>query len=263
MSGGQVPVQATVLQDLWQVVQAQPAETALWHLSDWQAHQHRYLADLRLIEALAPDGPILEIGSAPCHMTALLHLSGHAAVGVDVSPARVDTLIRQLGLDVRACDVERSALPFPDASFACAMLCETFEHLRVDPAFVLSEIHRVLRPGAPLLLTTPNLYALPSLARFALGRSIADPWLEFEKLRTLGHMGHVREYSAREVLRFVQFSGFGLQSLDYRSHPGRGGRKDRLLRAAYALAPRCFRREIVVVARKLGPGLRLQPLEPG
>jgi hypothetical protein len=69
------------------------------------------------------------------------------------------------------------------------MLCDTFEHLRIDPAFVLSEINRVLAPGAALVLTTPNVYSLPSLGRFLLGRSIADPLTEFGKLRNLGHMG--------------------------------------------------------------------------
>ena len=96
-------------------------------------------------------------------MTALMQLSGHATVGVDVDPDRVADLVRQFGLDLHRCDVERSALPFADDSFACVLLCETFEHLRIDPAFVLSEINRVLAPGAPLLLTTPNVYSLPSL----------------------------------------------------------------------------------------------------
>ena len=36
-----------------------------------------------MIAALAPVGDILEVGSAPCHMTALLKLSGYAMVGVD------------------------------------------------------------------------------------------------------------------------------------------------------------------------------------
>ena len=72
-------------------------------------------------------------------------------VGVDLEPERIRQFVEQLGLDVRPCDIERAALPFGDDSFACAMLCETFEHLRIDPAFVLSELNRVMRPGAALL----------------------------------------------------------------------------------------------------------------
>ncbi len=108
-------------------------------------------------------------------MTALLKLAGYATVGVDIDPERVGDLIRRFDLDVRRCDIERSPLPFDDERFACVMLCDTFEHLRIDPAFVLSEINRVMVPGGALLLTTPNVYSLPNLARFLLGRSIADP----------------------------------------------------------------------------------------
>jgi SAM-dependent methyltransferase len=248
------------MQTLWAAVRSQAGWAAQWHATDLIAHETRYLADLRLVAGLDPGGPIVEIGSAPCHMTALLQLNGYRVVGVDVAPQRVRDLIERIGLDVRCCDVEQSRLPFADGQFAGALLCETFEHLRVDPAFVLSEICRVLSIGGFLLLTTPNVYSLPSVARFALGRSVADPLIEFGKLRTLGHMGHVREYSAHEVTQFVQALGFAVESVDYRYHVNRRSRRSRILGIAYKAVPRRFRREIVVVARKTGNGPLLEPL---
>lgn len=233
-----------------------------WHLDNLHHHERRYRQDLALVDALAPEGTVLDVGSAPCHMTAVLQLSGYDTIGVDVDPTRVGGLIRQFALDVRRCDIEREPLPFADESFACALLCETFEHLRIDPAFVLSEIHRVLLPGAPLLLTTPNVYSLPSLGRYLLGRSVADPVQEFGKLRRLGHMGHVREYSAGEVVRFLGAGGFALQSLDYRSSDMARGWQRRLLGLAYRVAPRWMRRDVVIVARRLEAGPRLVPLVP-
>lgn len=250
----------TPIEILWAAAKTQTGPARSWHINELYSHERRYLANLRLIAALAPAGAILDVGSAPCHVTALLKLSGYAIVGVDVNPDRVADLIRQLGLDVRRCDIERSALPFGDDAFACVLLCETFEHLRIDPAFVLSEINRVLAPGATLVLTTPNVYSLPSLGRFLLGRSIADPFEEFGKLRNLGHMGHIREYSAREVVRFLEASGLAVESIDYRYHADVRGWKGKLLRMAYRLAPRRFRREIVIVARKARAGPRLAPL---
>jgi SAM-dependent methyltransferase len=172
----------------------------------------------------------------------------------------VAELIGQCQLDVRTCDIEREPLPFADGSFACALLCETFEHLRVDPLFTVSEIHRVLQPGGRLLLTTPNVYSLPTLGRILLGRSYADPYVEFSKLRDLGHMGHVREYAMKEVTRFLVRSGFSLEMTAYRSTGTRGGRLGRVLKLAYRVLPRFLRREIVVVARKTGEGARLTPL---
>jgi SAM-dependent methyltransferase len=45
-------------------------------------------------------------------------------------------------------------LPFPDASFDAVLCTEVLEHIP-DPAETLREIHRVLKPGARLLLTIP------------------------------------------------------------------------------------------------------------
>ena len=250
------------LKILWEAVDKQTGPARSWHLDYLRNHTRRYLADLRLLAALAPAGKILEVGSAPCHMTALLALTGHPVVGVDLDPARVADFVRGLGLDVRRCDIERSPLPFPDASFGCALLCETFEHLRIDPAFALSEVQRVLAPDGWLIFTTPNVYSLPSLGRFLLGQSVCDPVEEFGKLRNLGHMGHVREYSAREAVRFLQAWGFVVRSVDYRYDVNAPGRRARALRIAYRLAPRRFRREIVVIARKAGDGPRLSPVMP-
>lgn len=249
-------------QRVWRAVHGQQGDAAGWHLDNLTRHERRYREDLAIVQRLAPDGAVLEVGAAPCQMTALLQLLGYRVTGVDIDPARVGEWIADFGLDVRRCDFEREPLPFADNSVACALLCETFEHLRIDPAFVLSEINRVLVLGSPLLLTTPNVYSLPSLGRYLLGRSVADPATEYGKLRTLGHMGHVREYSAREVARFLGVSGFAVQSIAYRSDAIPRGIKRRLLHAAYWMVPRRFRREIVIVAVKVRDGPRLQPLVP-
>lgn len=261
-TGDGYPVERAPIEILWEAVRAQTGPVRGWHHDDLHNHQWRYQADLRLIAALAPPGAILEIGAAPCHMSALLKLAGYESVGVDIDPGRVGDLIRRFDLDVRRCDIERAPLPFDDERFTCVMLCDTFEHLRIDPAFVLSEINRVMMSGGALLLTTPNLHSLPNLARFLLGRSIADPLTEFGKLRGFGHMGHVREYSAREVARFLRAFGLVPQSIAYRSHPLRKGWRGSLLNILYRLAPRRFRREIVIVARKTARGPRLSPLIP-
>lgn len=47
-----------------------------------------------------------------------------------------------------------SALPFAEASFDLVLCSEVLEHAR-DPAHLLREIRRILRPGAILVLTVP------------------------------------------------------------------------------------------------------------
>ena len=127
-------------------------------------------------------------------------------------PGRAARLVRRYGLNVVACNVERQRLPFADGTFAHVIFNEVLEHLRVDPLLALSEANRVLAPGGSLLLTTPNLYFIKTVMKFLLGRGFNDPVQEFGKLRSVGHMGHVREYARGEVRRFVEASGFTIRS---------------------------------------------------
>ena len=125
-------------------------------------------------------------------------------------------------------------------------LCATFEHLRVDPFFALEEMRRVLQPDGLLYLTTPNLYRLGNVVSFALGRGLAfDPIREYGKLRTVGHMGHVREYTASEIRRFLAGAGFARVEVGTRATPSRRGT---LVDAVHRLLPR-IRSELVVTAR--------------
>ena len=118
----------------------------------------------------------------------------------------------------------------------------------------------MLAPDGWLIFTTPDVYSLPSLGRFLLGRSVSDPVEEFGKPRNLGAHGPCPGYSAREVVRFLQAYGFVVRSVDYRYDANAPGRRAKALGIAYRLAPRRFHREIVVIARKAGDGPRLKPL---
>jgi SAM-dependent methyltransferase len=53
------------------------------------------------------------------------------------------------------CDLH--AIPLPDASFDAIVSTQTLEHTQ-DPAQVLRELHRVMKPGAPILLSAPFAY---------------------------------------------------------------------------------------------------------
>jgi ubiquinone/menaquinone biosynthesis C-methylase UbiE len=55
-----------------------------------------------------------------------------------------------------------TAIPVPDASFDAVMCTEVFEHIP-DPVPAIAELHRVLRPGGTLILTSP----FASLTHFA------------------------------------------------------------------------------------------------
>src|SRR5262245_38384871 len=56
-------------------------------------------------------------------------------------------------------------LPFADESFDFAVLQEVFEHLE-NPAHVVREFNRILRPGGHWVLTSPNSSCLRSRLHF-------------------------------------------------------------------------------------------------
>lgn len=232
---------------------------------DFIAHRKRYRSDaLRIGEHRAAEGrgtPLLEVGAFPYHLTVLLRHLGYPAVAVDLQPERLAERIRQHGLDVRRCDIERQPLPFPSGTFELVVCNEVLEHLRYDPLFTLSEINRVMRPGATLLLTTPNLYAAQRIAKFLLGRGFNDPLAEFAKLRGVGHMGHIREYSAREVRRLLGYAGFAVHGLEFEHYHYPPGKRGLATRLVFAMLPRCLRSFQIVVATKQRPGPGLSPLD--
>ena len=67
---------------------------------------------------------------------------------------------------------------------------------------------------------------------------------QYEKLRSLGHMGHVREYTVTETVDFLQQVGFDIDALVFRGGHGQG-----IVGLAERLAP-SFRPFFSVIARR-------------
>ncbi len=206
-----------------------PDEAALeeWYAAYHRQHRRRLAFDLRIVEAHLPPGArVLEYGAVPLLTTAALAELGYDVSAVDIAPQRFGSAVSGLALDVRRCDVETEPLPFATETFAAVLFHEIFEHLRIDPIFTLREAHRVLRPGGALLLSTPNLRSLRGLKNLLLhnrGHAVSGGvYRQYEKLATLGHMGHVREYTTREVCEFLGRAGFTVEKLIYRGGHGRG-----------------------------------------
>ena len=207
----------------------QPNDKALdeWFSKYFREHRNRLAADLYLIDRhVEPRARVLEYGAIPLVMTAALTALEYEVSAVDVKPERFAMAITSLGLDVTKCDVETEAVPFPAETFDVVLFSELFEHLRINPVFTLRGVHRVLKPGGLLLLSTPNLRSFRGIRNLVLrnqGHAVsAGVYRQYEKLETLGHMGHVREYTTREVSDFLTRVGFRVDKIIFRGGHGRG-----------------------------------------
>ena len=207
----------------------QPDDPALaeWCARYCRTHRQRLAADLRILENHVEAGArVLECGAIPLLMTGALATLGYEVRAVDVAPQRFAAAIAELGLDVRRCDIETEPLPFAEGSLDVVLFNELFEHLRINPIFTLREVHRVIKPGGRLLLSTPNLRSLRGIRNLVVrnqGHAVsAGVYEQYEKLELLGHMGHVREYTTREVAEFLRQIGFRVEAVIFRGGHGRG-----------------------------------------
>jgi SAM-dependent methyltransferase len=201
-------------------------------LDDWfsnycRQHRTRLAADLHMVERYVERGArVLEYGAIPLLLTAALAGGEYDVSALDIAPERFAATITSLGLDVRSCDVETETVPFAEESFDAVLFFELFEHLRINPLFTLREAHRVLKPRGVLLLSTPNLRSFRGLRNLLLHNqghaASAGVYQQYEKLETIGHMGHVREYTTREVVDLLTRIGFRIDVVVYRGGHGRG-----------------------------------------
>jgi SAM-dependent methyltransferase len=195
----------------------------------------------RQILAFVPNpakrGRALELGSPPFNITLLLQkfrnydlsLTGYASDG----RREISTALRNPDLDETydfrcdCFDAESERFPYEDDSFDLVTWCEVIEHLTENPVFTLSEIHRVLKPGGALVLSTPNASRADSVANLLWGVNMYDPY----------HLGaalkgsrHSREYTFQELRDLIAGCGFEIERIeDIDIYPPDGLRR-RLLR---------------------------------
>ncbi|MET7472904.1 class I SAM-dependent methyltransferase [Streptomyces sp. NPDC005648] len=169
-----------------------------------------------LAAALDTDGAgapqvILDIGcgDGSAAATARPLLPGHHLIGVDWSQDALTRARGRLTHTVRG-ELTGGGLPFRSASADAVLFSEVVEHL-VDPDAALDEIHRVLRPGGHLMLSTPNLAAWYNRGLLLAG---VQPVFSEVSLRAVHGrpgkevVGHLRLYTARALREFVAASGF-------------------------------------------------------
>jgi SAM-dependent methyltransferase len=128
----------------------------------WQERQQG--ERLRLIERYGgrlANRRILDLGSGMGGTSVALALAGAAPLAFEYNRAYCDIIRLRAGrydLHLPVINGAGECLPFADASFDLAIAWDVVEHVQ-NPALLLAELARVLRPGGRVLLTVINRFA--------------------------------------------------------------------------------------------------------
>ena len=172
------------------------------------------------------DATVLDLGAYPGHIAghiSKVDLAKVTALTLMTSPT-FEARMRDLGVAVAVCDVERDALPSDDQSVDVVLCCELIEHLDGDVLHMLRETRRVLRADGLLLLTTPNHASAMHRWSLARGRSVY-PALDnpdypfYAGAGVRNPMRHVREFTVSEIVAVLSQAGFARISATTTSPP--------------------------------------------
>lgn len=192
-------------------------------------HGQRILETMALTPVGDPSRRVLELSSY-LQMPALLHRYGNygeilvtnlwegveGVEGEEGEPREKPMHLRhattgeELDFRMHNVDVERDRLPWEDQSIDVALCCELIEHLREDPMHMLIELHRVLKWGGLLILTTPNIACAQSVEDLLAGRS---PYIYGLYNRQSPADRHAREYTPEDVRAALLAAGFEVVKL--------------------------------------------------
>jgi 2-polyprenyl-3-methyl-5-hydroxy-6-metoxy-1,4-benzoquinol methylase len=213
----------------------------------------RYEQYFAIALELGHGGKVLEIGSAPGHVSTGLWL-----MGFDMTCLNLNALYRSMypsaewldRLNVIEHDFEKAPLPFADGTFDVVFFTEVLEHVAIKPVVaVLEDIHRVCRKGATLILSTPNVSNISNIFALLNGANIF--WRPEMFYGTLDR--HNREFTSAEVRETVLRAGFVIEHCyGFNCHSNwRGGGNEHAYQALAEFGDRhpLLRNTIMVVAR--------------
>jgi SAM-dependent methyltransferase len=139
------------------------------------------------LDAIAPPGPVLDVGAGDGTLLDALATRGRAVTGLERSGARRD--IRDETLDAI------------DGEWAAVVFWHSLEHLP-DPGEAVSHAARLLVPGGVVVVAVPNSASLQA-------RAFGDRWLHLDRPRHLVHL------SAAALIAGLERRGLRVDRVSY------------------------------------------------
>ena len=166
------------------------------------------------------EGRLLEIGAHPYFLTLLIKKFRNYDISMTNYFGNVEKDQKQYinntkyneshEFAFKNVNIETELLPYPNEYFDVVLFCEVMEHLIENPIFALYNIHKVLKTGGTLILSTPNIFRYDNLKKFIFNRkhSLCDQYSGY------GLYGrHNREYSLFELEDILSNTGYEIREI--------------------------------------------------
>jgi SAM-dependent methyltransferase len=140
-------------------------------------------ADVNVLGDVA-DLDVVELGCGTAYFSAWLARRGARVVGVDPTPAQLETarrLQRETGIEFPLVEAIGEDVPLPDSSFDL-VLSEYGASLWADPYLWIPEAARLLRPGGRLIFLTNSTVSVLCMGMEGVGEQLVRPQFELGRL---------------------------------------------------------------------------------
>jgi SAM-dependent methyltransferase len=161
---------------------------------------------------------IVELGCGTAYFSAKLARRGARVVGVDPTPAQLETARRmqaQTGIEFPLVEAPGEDVPLPDASFDLAF-SEYGASLWADPQKWIAEAARLLRPGGRLVFLTNSMLSFlctPDLDDDPISNVLMRPLFGQYRTKWPEYPGVEFHISHGEWIRILRENGFVLDGL--------------------------------------------------
>jgi 2-polyprenyl-3-methyl-5-hydroxy-6-metoxy-1,4-benzoquinol methylase len=157
-------------------------------------------------------GRVLDLGCGTGYGSKILYDVSNDVCGIDISRRAINYAQRNYsGPEYICCSAEK--LPFKDGYFDAITAFEVIEHVS-NPYETLSEVHRVLKRGGSLFISTPNPRHLVNMLKYFL---FGKPYPEKVNM---SNIYHIREFHYDEFLNLLKTKGFEVKSKYGQTIPG-------------------------------------------
>jgi SAM-dependent methyltransferase len=185
---------------------ADEMDWGMWHVPERQVGAIRDVAGL----------DVIELGCGTAYFSAWLARRGATVVGVDVTPAQLETarrLQQETGLEFQLIEADAEDVPLPDASFDLA-ISEYGASIWCDPYRWIPEAARLLRPAGRLVfLRNSTLAILCSPDHGKVDEVLHRPQFGMHRFEWAGEMGVEYHLGHGDWIRLLRDCGFEIEAL--------------------------------------------------